>query len=333
MKTSAQREKRFAIAAALIGIITALLIAEAGMRLAGIEYTVYPTRFQFGWPDSKTLDTDFVMDPVIQWKPKEYDKTLQDWSGVKIDMLHMGDSCTQLGNYRGELERLMAERQPEKHFRNLKIAVAGWSSFQGLQQMRRDVVALKPRYVTIYFGWNDHWLSYGMADKYMDFSKARFPLYRYLQQARVFQIFSFVYNHLLQSQSAEQRPVRVSPEDYRANLLAMIDIARKNGITPILITAPSSHRQGQEPIYLQDRFLKQLDQLVPLHQQYNNIVRAVAKEQNVLLLDLDQEFAALPYETVRDQYMKYDGIHLRPAGGTAIAESIYRFMNANHLLD
>jgi lysophospholipase L1-like esterase len=333
MTHSSQREKRFAITAILIGIIAALLIAELGLRIAGIEYSTYPTRFQFGWPDSKTLDTDFVMDPVIQWKPKEYDQTLQAWQGKKIDMIHMGDSCTQLGNYRGELERLMRERQPQKNFHNLKVAVAGWSSFQGLQQMQRDIVTLKPHYATIYFGWNDHWLSYGIADKDMDFSKARFPLYRTLQHARVFQVFSLTYNLLLQRQSGGNRPLRVSPEDYRNNLLAMINIARKNGITPILITAPSSHRQGQEPAYLQDRFLKQLDQLVPLHRQYTDIVREVARERGVLLLDLQAEFDALPYSIVHDQLMKPDGIHLQPAGGTAVAESLYQFIEKNHLLD
>ena len=197
MNRLSRREKKFAAAAILIGIIAALLLAEVGLRVAGIEYTIYPTRFQFGWPDSKTLDTDFVMDPVVQWKPKEYDQTLHEWQSKHLDMIHMGDSCTQLGNYSGELQRLMQERQPEKNFHNLKLGVAGWSSFQGLQQMQRDIIALKPRYTTIYFGWNDHWLSYGIEDKNIDFSKARFPLYRALQHARVFQIFSLIYNEVL----------------------------------------------------------------------------------------------------------------------------------------
>jgi lysophospholipase L1-like esterase len=332
MKNSG-RERHFAVASTLVGIIAALLIAEAGLRIAGIEYSIYPTRFQFGWPDSKTLDTDFVLDPVIQWKPKEYDQTVHDAQGKKIDIIHMGDSCTQLGNYRGELQRIMQERQPDRNFYTLKLGVAGWSSYQGLQQMQRDIVALKPRYVTIYFGWNDHWLSYGMPDKNMDFSKARFPLYRTLQQSRVFQIFAFTYNLLLQKESAQARPLRVSPEDYRHNLIAMVNIARKNGITPILITAPSSHRAGNEPAYLQDRFMKQLDQLVPLHRQYTDIVREIAREQNVLLVDLQADFDALAYETMRDEYMKSDGIHLRPAGSTAVAESLYQFFTKNHLLD
>lgn len=328
-----QREKRFALAAILLGTVIALAIAELGLRLADIEYSAYPTRFQFGWPDSKTLDTDFVMDPLIQWKPKEYDKTLQDWKGRRIDVLHMGDSCTQLGNYAGELNRLMQQRQPALNFRNLKLGVAGWSSWQGLQQLQRDVVPLEPRYVTIYFGWNDHWLSYGLPDKQIDFSKARFPLYRMLQQSRVFQVFSFFYNRMLQGESAAERPLRVPPEDFRHNLREMVRIARENGIAPILLTAPSSHRPGSEPQYLQDRFLEDLDQLVPLHNQYMAIVREVAKEQDVLLLDLQAEFEAMPYATVRDEYMKADGIHWKPAGSTAVAESLYRFLNEKRLLD
>lgn len=329
----AAREKTFALAATFIGILLALVIAETGLRLADISYTIYPTRFQFGWPDSKTLDTDFVLDPIIQWKPREYDQTLREWQGKKIDIIHLGDSCTQLSNYRGELLRIMHERQPQQPFENLKLGVAGWSSWQGLQQLQRDVIPLKPRYVTIYFGWNDHWLSYGIPDKNMDFSPSRFALYRALQHARVFQLFSFFYNGFLQRESSNERPLRVSPEDYRQNLRNMVKIARENGITPILITAPSAHRRGQEPIYLQDRFLKDLTQLVPLHRQYTDIVREVAKTDHVLLLDLQQQFDAIPYNTLHDDYMKADGIHWKPAGGTAVAESLYRFIHENHLSD
>lgn len=326
-------EKQHNAVAIIIGVLLSLLLAETVLRIAHIEYPLYPTKFQFGWPDSKTLDTDFMMDPVIQWKPKEYDQTLKLWRDKKIDIIHMGDSCTQLGKYQAELERLMQEQQPQKNFRNLKLGVAGWSSFQGLQQMKRDIAPLKPRYVTIYFGWNDHWLSYGLPDKDMDFSKARFPLYRTLQKLRVFQVFSMLYNQFLQHQAQQERPVRVSAQDYHDNLTAMIKIARENGITPILITAPSSHRSGAEPVYLQDRFLKDLSQLVPLHKQYTDITRQVAREQNVLLLDLAEEFDAIPFNKLHDEYMKADGIHWRPAGSTAVAEKLYQFLQTRHLLD
>jgi hypothetical protein len=71
------RDRQANIVAGLIGIVLSLLMAEAVLRIANIEYSAYPTKFQFGWPDSKTLDTDFVLDPVIQWKPREYDEIIQ----------------------------------------------------------------------------------------------------------------------------------------------------------------------------------------------------------------------------------------------------------------
>lgn len=331
MRTAA-REKHFAISAIILGIFLAIVLAEISLRLADISYTTYPTRFQFGWPDSKTLDTDFVLDPVIQWKPKEYDQTLRDWANKRIDIIHLGDSCTQLSNYRAELQRLMHERHPARPFANLKLGVAGWSSWQGLQQLKRDIIPLKPRYITIYFGWNDHWLSYGIPDKNMDFSKSQFAWYRALQHLRVFQMFSLFYNHFLQQEDSHARPLRVSPEDYHANLRAMVKIAKDNNITPILITAPSAHRLGHEPAYLQDRFLSDLNQLLPLHRQYTDIVRDVAKQEGALLLDLQKQFDEIPYNTLRDDYMKADGIHWKPAGSTAVAEQLYQFFQTHQLL-
>lgn len=332
MTATSARETRFAIAAFLLGLLVSLLLAEGVLRLAGIEYTTYPTRFQFGWPDSKTLDTDFVLDPVIQWKPKEYDAMLAAAQGQPVDIVHLGDSCTQLGAYRGELLNLVQQRHPGLPFHSLKLAVAGWSSYQGVRQMERDVAPLRPRVATIYFGWNDHWLSYGLEDKAMDFSPARFALYRQLQRSRVFQVGAWAYNSLLLASPTGQRPLRVSPADFHANLTRMVQLSRANGIVPILMTAPTSHRTGEEPAYLQDRFLDDLSQLVPLHQQYAGIVRQVAQEQDVLLLDLAAEFAALPYSTVKDEYLMYDGIHLRPAGSRAVAERLYQFLAQHRLL-
>ena len=321
------------LAAILIGIVIALLLAEIGLRVAGIEYTIYPTRFQFGWPDSKTLATDFVLDPVIQWKPRDYDEMLQSARNTPIDIVHMGDSCTQLGTYRADLLQLMQTRHPDKPFHSLKLAVAGWSSYQGLQQMQRDVLPLKPRIATIYFGWNDHWLSFGMPDKSMDFSKANVGWWRSLQGVRLFQIGAYLYNeHFILQGDPANRPLRVSPEDYKYNLTQMVKLAKTNGITPILMTAPSSHVAGKEPDYLKGRFLTDIQQLIPIHTQYNAIVRDVAREQDVLLLDLDAEFRQLPVETLRDDYMMFDGIHWRPAGSRAIAESLYRFMTAHQLI-
>lgn len=333
MSTTRRRERRFALAAMLVGLLCGLALVEGGMRVAGLQYTVYPTRFQFGWPDSRTLATDFVLDPQIQWKPRDYDNTLHQAQGHAIDIIHMGDSCTQLGTYRADLLALLQSHYPHRTFNTLNLAVAGWSSYQGLQQMQRDVVALRPRIVTIYYGWNDHWLSFGIPDKDLDFSQAQHPWWRWLQNVRVFQLVAWLYNEqFILKGDHTRRPLRVAPEDYRANLTRMVQLAKQHGITPILLTAPSSHQTGKEPAYLQDRFLDDITQLVPLHQQYNTIVREVAKQENVLLLDLAADFAAMPADTVRNEYMMYDGIHWRPAGSEKVAEELFNFLQAKRLL-
>jgi lysophospholipase L1-like esterase len=332
MKKTA-RERHFAIVATLLGILVALLVAEAGMRLGGLEYTVYPTRFQFGWPDSRTLETDFVLDPQIQWKPREYDSELQAARGQRIDVIHMGDSCTQLGQYRMKLLEQVKAHNPDLPFNSLNLAVAGWSSYQGLQQMQRDITQLKPRIVTLYYGWNDHWLSFGIPDKDMDFSQASNRSWRALQRLRVFQLIAWVYNErFILKGNPDHRPLRVSPDDYRYNLTQMVQLARTHGITPVLLTAPSAHVAGQEPAYLQDRFINDLTTVLPLHRQYNDIVRDVARQENVLLLDLASRFESMPAATVRDQYMMYDGIHWRPEGSEKVAELLYVFLQEQGLI-
>ena len=51
------------------------------------------------------------------------------------------------------------------------------------------------------------------------------------------------------------------------------------------------------------------------------------------VLDLQKQMDAIPYTALRDKYMKGDGIHWQPAGGTAVAESLYQLIQENHLLD
>ncbi len=78
-------------------------------------------------------------------------------------VVFLGDSCTQWGTYPAlAIERLKESRPALAN--GVKLGVAGWSSVQGLTQLRRDVLSLNPRIVTVYFGWNDHWRSNGPAD-------------------------------------------------------------------------------------------------------------------------------------------------------------------------
>ena len=61
-----------------------------------------------------------------------------------------------------------------------------------------------------------------------------------------------------------------------------------------------------------------LKELIPLHRQYVEIVRAVAEEEGVLLCDLAAAFDAMRPDERRNHFRR-DGIHLRQWGDEKIA--------------
>ena len=187
---------------------------------------------------------------------------------------------------------------------------------------------MRPWAVTIYYGWNDHWLHYGLEDKmigevYRNHPPLLLELSPHIRTATLINnlIFAFKFPLL----NSTRGPARVSLSDFSANLRQMVQIARDNGIIPILLTAPSSHRKGKEPRYLTRRWLNDLDDLIPLHRQYVQAVRNVASQQQAPLIDLYAEFNRLPQEDVDRSFMK-DGIHLTKEANEKIAKMIYAYL-------
>ena len=93
-----------------------------------------------------------------------------------------------------------------------------------------------------------------------------------------------------------------------------------------------AHVRGGEPKYLQERHLSDLDQLVPLHQEYVAIVRAVAAEKGVALCDLARQFEALPRADLVDSFWS-DGIHFSDDGSERAGRLLFDCLEQNGLLD
>ncbi len=313
------------VIATLIGFVLALLIGEATLRVAGFEYTLYPSKLQFGWPTPETLEWRYKVDPYLLWTQKKYEKKISKAQKKPVDFVFMGGSCTEIGTFDERLQGLFEQQNQPMHYVNL--GVGGWSSLQGRRQFERDVVKIKPTYAVIYFGWNDHWLSFGLADKDMGTYYEEFTVIPEVSNLRLAQMFNYLYVGKQRKNSVA--PNRVPEEDYYDNLSHMITLARENGITPVLVTAPSSHREGAEPVYLKARHLKDLKELVPLHRRYVEITRQVAEDHNVLLVDLYEHFYAQPQQELEQQLIHADGIHLREPGSQLVAELLFEALNAN----
>ncbi len=314
-------------------ILFALVLCEVGLRGLGFEYQLYPVRVEFGWPDPVRMKNEFEVDREMLWVPKEYDDSMVNLYGTRPSVVYMGDSCTAWGAYDQAFKKIIVEKHPNDRFSFVNVGVGGWSTFQGLRQMQTDIVRIKPSLVTIYYGWNDHWASFGVEDKNVARFNTDNPWSVTLSDLRLTQLLNSFAIDMYGAPNELRRPERVSPDDFRANLTAMVGIARDNGIVPVLFTAPTSHVRGAEPEYLASRWLNSLEELVPLHHQYVEIVRKVARDNDVLVLDLFEIFSRLPQEEVKSNYFVADGIHLTSSGSHVVGHFLYDFLEANDLIE
>lgn len=323
-----RQQKLAANFALLVGTVLLLLVVfELSLRLTGFSFVLYPQDIEFGRPDPVMIESGFLEDDDVFWVTRDYPQKLTQLATEPPQWVFLGDSCTHLGHYDEALARRFEGRtgQPLSY---ANLAVAGWSSYQGRQQLLRDVVPLAPKVVSFYFGWNDHWIGFGIEDKNV---------------GRVKQIFSSRWSQLRLTQLVTQAvvawgaretayPNRVAPQDFSDNLRAMVQASRQAGIHPVLITAGTSHRIGAEPSHLTQRWLRNLDDLVPLHQEYVDRVRQVAAEGHAILCDAAQEFAGLPTDELSEIFMQ-DGIHLTARGDERLAEILERCVVEAGLLD
>jgi lysophospholipase L1-like esterase len=197
--------------------------------------------------------------------------------------------------------------------------------------MRRDVVRLEPRVVTIYYGWNDHWCTFGIEDKEIHGFDLEHPLVwtAISARSRVAQLVNLVlFSRNFEGKTARER---VPLEDFRGNLREIVRIARAHSIVPVLLTAPSAHQRGQEPSVLTRRWLSDLTELIPLHEAYVEAVRDVALEDDVDLVDLYALFRGLGREELAESFTA-DGIHPTDAGSRRIAQYLYDYFEETGLV-
>lgn len=295
----------------ILTVVTAtagtLFLCELSLRAAGFEFHLHPA-VEFGWPDPATLDERYEDDPDLFWVPRNYAEALVGARMSRPAVVFMGDSVTEFGTYPQATLRRLGEQHPElKH--GISVGVGGWSSEQGLAQLQRDVLPLRPIVITIYYGWNDHWVALGPPD----------PVLRgvtsFADGLRLGQLVKKARMALL---TDPERPNRVSRDRYRRNLETMARLGEEAGAEVVLITAPSNHEPGREPEYLGRRHLRDLDDLVPLHQSYVQATREAARATAATLCDVAARFDADPQGA--REYFGPDGIHLSEDGDEQLAE-------------
>ena len=108
---------------------------------------------------------------------------------------------------------------------------------------------------------------------------------------------------------------------YRTALRLFVVVSRVLGTTPVLMTQPSrfvDRDNGVPPGAIDEiehRFSISYEQFKALHETFNDVIREVAAEEKVLLIDLAE---ILPQQRL---YM-YDLVHFNDVGSKLVAESV-----------
>ncbi len=240
-----------------------------------------------------------------------------------IRVICMGDSVTGQGlpPYSGFLNDRLTNAPPTAEpWEAFNMGVHGYSSMQGLRLFQLQGKALKPDVVTLYFGWNDHWLSNLPDSRRMNIrlSPFHFAVYNILRHKRFgqFLINTFASEHILHYESTNT-VIRVPPDDYVRTLNRFIAEIRSAGAVPILITAPRA--ATLTPILAKNGQANSTEEAIELHDQYAELTRAVAVSNQVPLLDLYAKLSS----TNEAALFQDDGIHFQRAGRIRIADEIY----------
>lgn len=241
-----------------------------------------------------------------------------------LRVICMGDSITGQGipPYSGRLhERLQASPPTDQPWEAFNMAVHGYSSVIGLRLFERRGRALNPDFVTLYFGWNDHWWGGRMPDRVrlgVRMAPARAAVYDVLRKKRFGQwLLAHIPTERQQASAREDGYLRVPPDEFVDTLTRFVAAIRDAGAVPILITAPRRERPSS---MLVDRGnAASVEDIIRLHDLYVDLTRQVAKDHHANLLDLAAQFEDLD----RGVLMQADGIHMTRAGLDLIAEQLY----------
>ncbi|MDD5483502.1 MAG: SGNH/GDSL hydrolase family protein [Kiritimatiellae bacterium] len=222
----------------------------------------------------------------------------------------MGDSITGQGRpgYSQYLhERLTNNPPTDQPWEAFNIGVHGYSALQGLRQFQKMGRRLEPDIVTLYFGWNDHWLS-EEADRQkmgLEMRPVAGRIFEILRKKRFFRFFIWAMGpvqHIARREKGEDRVFRVPPEEYHSTLMAFVREIRAAGAVPVIITAPRRSLTGH---VVDKQYVRSIEEGNQIHDQYTEITREAARQSGAELLDLAAIFAGKEC----NGYFAPDGIH------------------------
>jgi lysophospholipase L1-like esterase len=306
--------RKLIFSALIIGL--ALGGLEGGLRLVGYRFNPY-RQFMLGVAG----EAEAEFDQTLFWRPaRPPDLDLERRPAGKSGVLVLSDSVGVQSNYPDLLRRALKNRLKSHGVVVHNANVTGYTSFQGLRLLEQRVAAARPDVVVVNFGFNDHWNS---GNKKTD--KEQPPpsntLSRWVGRSR---LLGLVASQLLRFRSDQYQAFplsslgehcRVPLDDYDQNLRRFVALSGQHGFRLLLMTSP----------FLQHK-PKPGENWIPLHQSYNDIVRAVCKARpEVLCLDMVEALRHQPALWQEANGAK-DPVHFNEQGGKLVAARLAKIL-------
>lgn len=247
----------------------------------------------------------------------------------KPRIIALGNSCTfgwGIDNsliYTSILRQLLQQK-----YEVINAGIPGYSSYQGKVFFETELLELKPDYVLVLFGWNDHWAAASnIADKDQQLPpKFVINLQNKLSNLHLYRALKKILLRTIEkdidSLFDRKSPVyRVALSDFEYNLKTICRTAWNNHAVPILITAPIPSLKNYYPLGIRSGLHR-------YHELYNQIVRLVAEQNSIILID-----AALEFDKYKDLYdnADMDPIHFNTKGHKILAQLIAAQLSASSL--
>lgn len=251
----------------------------------------------------------------------------------------MGDSCTLGWDVADQKTfcfqlRHFLQSKIRKKVETINAGVMGYTSFQGLHQLRTRVLELHPDLIVVSYNWNDHspaislrgmeYTSESQPDNELPKTDSMYRMAENLSSLRSFQLVQWILSSATdrvdsQPSAAEEDPefeltaipqkLRVPLPYFTQNLAEIIDTAKEKGIQLVLMTQP------YQPPRQSDSY-KQF--FVDKQEEYNAAMQKVAERKQVPFIDMKPVFesAGTPGQLFVSR------VHPTERGHRAIAEAL-----------
>lgn len=237
---------------------------------------------------------------------------------VRIAVL--GDSCSfgwGIKRYNNTYSSLLERRLNElfdSPFQVYNFSVPGYSSYQILKLLEKNVLPYRPDIVIISTAWNDHWPATYFTDSQQ---RVEGPLEEWLKsqlrRSKFYRVHEGMIRGLMErrmEQKVEKRGaaplLRVPEEEFVSNISEICRVCRENGIRPLFLSAP---------FYEASTFYGFGD--AETHIRYRRLLRErVAGEDGAAFVEL---LGGINSDL---RYFQPDGIHPNEAGHERIAAEI-----------